>query len=215
MTPLVVTGTDTGIGKTVVAAMLTFCLDGIYWKPIQSGSEGGTDTARVAAMTGLSRERFRYEAYSFSQPLSPHRASELDGVAIDEARLALPTGIPEDRRLIVEGAGGLLVPITRRLLQADLFARWRAPVILCARTKLGTINHSLLSLEALRKRSIPILGIIFVGEAMEDSERTICEMGKAKRLGRLPMLQRLDAASLSAAFAENFRVADFKDTDAR
>ena len=215
MTALIVTGTDTGIGKTVVSAMLTLALDGIYWKPIQAGTEGGTDRMRVVAMTGLPEARFRHERYVLHHPLSPHRAAELDGVEIDEKALLPPDDIPPARTLIIEGAGGVLVPIRRDLLQVALFARWQAPVILCARTALGTINHSLMSIEALRARAIPILGILFVGEAVEDSERTIAEIGGVKRLGRLPLLPELTPAVLRAAFEENFERSDFEPQHAR
>jgi dethiobiotin synthase len=209
VTPLIVTGTDTGIGKTVAAAMLTLALDGIYWKPIQCGTADGTDREIVAKVTGLDAAHFRPETYVLREPLSPHRAAELEHKTIDPAALALPSDIPPGRRLIIEGAGGLLVPVTRELLQIDLFAPWNAPVVLCARTKLGTINHSLLSLAALRARNIPVLGVLFIGDAMADSERTICEFGGVKRLGRLPYLAQVNAASLRDAFAQNFRKESF------
>ena len=209
MKPLIVTGTDTGLGKTVVASMLMLALDGIYWKPIQSGTEGGTDTQRVAALTGLGPERFVPERYVFREPVSPHRAAELDGIAIDIASLDLPE-IPGNRWLIVEGAGGVLVPIDRATLQIALFARWRAPVVVVARTALGTINHTLLTLEALRRRAIDVLGIIFVGPAMPDTERTIAEFGEIKILGRLPILTVLDAAALREAFEAHFHAQDFE-----
>lgn len=209
MKALIVTGTDTGVGKTVVAAMLTLALDAIYWKPIQSGTEDGTDRERVAAMTGLPRDRFRPEAYVLREPLSPHRAAELDGIAIDSQRLRLPDG-PMDQFMIVEGAGGVLVPITRSLLQADLFARWGAPAVVVARTALGTINHTLLTLEALKRRGVDVLGIVFVGESMPDSERTIVELGKTRRLGRLPKLPVLDADHLRNAFDAQFDRRDFE-----
>ena len=154
-TALVVTGTDTGIGKTVVAAMLTLALDGVYWKPVQAGTREGTDAATVAALTGLGPERVIAERYRLTEPLSPHRAAELDGVEIDAPSLVLPAEAPGGRPLIIEGAGGLMVPLTRRTLYIDVFQRWGAPVVLCARTALGTINHSLLSVEALRSRDIP------------------------------------------------------------
>lgn len=210
MKPLIVTATDTGVGKTVVSAMLTLALDGIYWKPIQAGTAEGTDRQRVAALTGLSEERFRPERYCLREALSPHRAAELDGVEIRTEHLEPPADIPSGRRLIVEGAGGVLVPINRQMLQAELFARWRAPAVLCARTSLGTINHTLLSLEALRRRAVDVLGIVFVGEPMPDSERTIVELGGAKSLGRLPILKRLDASALQTAFAESFDRRDFE-----
>ena len=147
------------------------------------------------------------EAYRLTRPLSPHRAAELDGVAIDPDRLTLPR---HDRPLIIEGAGGLMVPLTRRCLLIDVFARWRAPVILCARTALGTINHTLLSIEALRRRDITLLGVAFVGDAMPDSERTIAELGAIRVLGRLPRLVPLSPATLATAMRESFDAAAFK-----
>jgi dethiobiotin synthetase len=127
-------------------------------------------------------------------------------VTIDPARLVPPAADP----LVIEGAGGVLVPVTRDLLYADLFARWGLPVVLVARTGLGTINHSLLSVEALRARDVPIHGIAFVGDANEDNEATICAIASVKRLGRLPKLDPLSSDSLAAAFAEHFRIEDFR-----
>jgi dethiobiotin synthetase len=213
MKPLIVTGTDTGVGKTVVSAMLTLALNGIYWKPIQSGIQNGTDTKRVAALTRLSEGHFRPEGYLLKEPLSPHRAAELDGVEIDPGNLQLPNDIAPGRSLIVEGAGGVLVPVTRAMLQIELFTRWRAPVVLVARTQLGTINHTLLSLEALRSRSIAVRGVVFVGDAMEDTERTIVTLGRTKSLGGLPYLKALDAESLTQAFAAHFKRRDFEAPD--
>jgi dethiobiotin synthetase len=208
MKTLIVTGTDTGIGKTIVSAMLTLALNGVYWKPIQSGTEDGTDRTAVAALTGLPSSRILPERYVLKEPLSPHRAAELDGVMIDPGALHLPR-IDCVGPLIVEGAGGVLVPLTRGFLQADLFAQWNAPAVLVARTALGTINHSLLSLEALRARAVSITGIVFVGDAMPDTEETICSIGTVKRLGRLPFLTKLDAVALRDAFAEHFDARDF------
>lgn len=198
---LVVTGTDTGIGKTVVSAGLTGLLDGIYWKPIQSGTDGGTDREVVGQLAELPPDRLLPEAYRLSEPLSPHRAAELDGVTIDPDRLSLPD---VERPLIVEGAGGLMVPITRTWLFIDLFAAWRVPVVLCARTALGTINHTLLSIEALRRRDIPLAGIAFVGDAVPDTERTIAEMAEVPVLGRLPLLSPLTPDTLRAAMRSGF-----------
>lgn len=209
MKTLIVTGTDTGIGKTVVCAMLMLALDGFYWKPIQSGTAGGTDRQRAIALTGLPSSRFFDERYVLREPLSPHRAAESDGVKIDPEHLILPHG-PEDRWLLIEGAGGVLVPITRDILQAAMFSRWRAPAIVVARTALGTINHTLLTLEALTHRAIRVQGVIFVGDSMPDTERTISEMGGVKRLGRLPRLPSLSAANLREAFDAHFDRRDFE-----
>lgn len=204
---IIVTGTDTGVGKTVFAAALAGALDGYYWKPVQAGIDpDGTDAERVAYLSGLPRDRVLPEAYRLTTPCSPHRAAEIDGMAIDPARLALPqVGGP----LVVEGAGGVLVPISRSETFIDQFVRWRAPVVLVARTTLGTINHTLLSIAALRTRGIPISGVAFVGDPADDSEATICAMGGVKRLGRLPLLDPLTPESLRAAFGAAFRLEDF------
>jgi len=209
MKPLVITGTDTDVGKTVVAAMLTLGLNGYYWKPIQSGTRDGTDAKRVAELTGLPRERLLPERFVLTEPLSPHRAAELDGVEIDITTLAMPR-VPDGTWLIVEGAGGIFVPVNRGALQVHLFARWAAPVVVVARTSLGTINHTLLTLEALRQRRLHVLGIVFVGASLPDTERTIVEFSGVKRLGRLPFLSRLDGANLRESFAANFNRNDFE-----
>ncbi|MBW7946626.1 MAG: ATP-dependent dethiobiotin synthetase BioD, partial [Sphingomonadaceae bacterium] len=198
--------TDTGVGKTVFAAALAGTLRAHYWKPVQAGLEDGSDAESVAALSGLPADHILPEAYRLTTPCSPHRAAELDGIGIDPARLALPAHDP----LVVEGAGGTLVPVTRELLYADVFARWGLPVVVVARTGLGTINHSLLTVEALRARGVPVLGIAFCGAANADSETTICAIGKVKRLGRLPRLDALTPASLSRAFASAFRLEDFR-----
>lgn len=202
----IVTGTDTGIGKTVFAAALAGALGARYWKPIQSGLDDGSDSERTAALSGLPADHILPEAYRLITPCSPHLAAEIDGVTIDPDRLALPA---VDGSLVVEGAGGALVPVTREILYADMFARWGKPVVLVARTSLGTINHSLLSIEALRARGVPIHGIAFVGDSVEDSEATIAAIGKVKRLGRLPMLADLTPEALAQAFADAFDLADF------
>lgn len=204
--PIVVTGTDTGIGKTVFAAALAGALDGCYWKPVQSGLDEETDSDVVWRLSGLAADRILPEAYRLNMPASPHLAAAIDGVAIDPARLAPPSTA---RPLVIEGAGGLLVPLTRDVLTIDVFARWRAPVVLCARTTLGTINHSLLSIEAIRARAIPLIGVAFLGDENPNSERIIVELGRTRRLGRLPRLAPLTAAALNAAFAAHFDLDDF------
>ena len=203
---IVVTGTDTDVGKTVFAAGLAGALGGAYWKPIQAGLEDGTDTACVAALSGLPSEKLLPEAYRLRTPCSPHRAAELDGIIIDVTQLMPPMVAGP---LVIEGAGGVLVPVNRETMFADLFARWGLPVVLVARTGLGTINHSLLSIEALRARGVSLLGIAFIGSAQEDSEAIIAERGNIRRLGRLPRLAPLDRMSLAQAFAANFSLEDF------
>jgi dethiobiotin synthetase len=205
--PIVVAGTDTGIGKTVFAAGLADFLGAFYWKPIQSGLESETDSQIAARLGGLSHDRILPEAYRLKTPASPHHAAAVDGIRIEAEAL----GVPEvcARRLVIEGSGGLLVPLDGRTLYIDVFARWRVPLVLCARTMLGTINHSLLSVEALRKRSIDLLGIAFIGDGNPETERAICEIGKVRRLGRLPLIAPLTRSALRAAFAAAFDPADF------
>ena len=201
MTRFVVTGTDTGIGKTIFSAALAQATGTPYWKPIQSGLEEETDSETVARLAGVP---IRPEAYRLVTPASPHIAAEIDGVNINLETLAPPPG-----DLIVEGAGGALVPVTRTTLYADLFAKWQIPVIVCARTALGTINHSLLTIEALRAREVPIHGLAFLGDAVEDSEAIIAEIGGVRRLGRLPIVDPLNSETLAEAFKANFDLADF------
>ncbi|MCW0199740.1 dethiobiotin synthase [Sphingopyxis sp.] len=202
MTRFVVTGTDTGIGKTIFAAALAGALGVPYWKPIQSGLEEETDSEIVARLASVP---VRPEGYRLVTPASPHLAAEIDGVIIDPDALT-----PPDGALIVEGAGGVLVPVTRTLLYADLFARWQIPVVVCARTGLGTINHSLLTIEALRARGIPIHGLAFLGDAVDDSEAIVARISGARRLGRLPIVDPLTPEGLAEAFAAGFDSADFR-----
>ena len=205
---IVVTGTDTDVGKTIFAGALVGALDGYYWKPVQAGLDGETDSDLVRRLSGLPSGRILPEVYRLTTAASPHLAAERDGVVLDIEGLA---GAPlsQERSVVIEGAGGLLVPLTRSYLQIELFARWRAPVVLVAATRLGTINHTLLSIEALRRRGIPLLGVAFVGDENADSERTIGEIGGVRRLGRLPIVDPLDSDTLRSAFASNFNVADF------
>ena len=202
MTRFVVTGTDTGIGKTIFSAGLAQATGASYWKPIQSGLEDETDSEVVARLAGVP---IIPEAHRLVTPASPHIAAEIDGVNIDVESVTPPPG-----DLIVEGAGGALVPVTRTTLYADLFAAWQFPVIVCARTALGTINHSLLTIEALRARGVPIHGLAFLGHAVEDSEAIIAEISGVRRLGRLPIIDSLTSEALTKAFDANFDLADFR-----
>ncbi|MDE4133754.1 dethiobiotin synthase [Phaeobacter sp. QD34_3] len=192
---LVVTGTDTGIGKTVISAALVQALGASYWKPVQSGLEEETDSAFVAGMANC---HILPEAYRLQLPASPHLSAEAEGVEIALDALDLPQVYGP---LVVEGAGGLMVPLNRGALYVDLFARWQAPVVLCASTRLGTINHTLLSLEALRARNCPVVGVIFSGDPAPQVEETICQFGKVVHLGRLPVIAPLTPDALRSACA--------------
>lgn len=201
----ILSGTGTDIGKTLTAAVLMLGLDASYWKPVQCGTEE-RDVDTLRELTGLPADRFLPEAHVFKAPLSPHRAAELENKEVEFEKLQPPSC---DRTLLIEGAGGLLVPLTRKMLFADLFAQWQIPLILCARTELGTINHTLLSIEAARARKIPLHGIVFLGPANEDTTRTIQAFSGVRILGHIPLLPKLNTAALSAAFTQGFDKAMF------
>ncbi len=215
MQKLVITGSDTDIGKTTFSAALMLGLEAAgarphYWKPVQSGTVQSIDTRTVQNYTGLPEERFLPERYSFSAALSPHRSAEIDGAKIDMAELSDPNNIPKcNGTLIIEGAGGLLVPMTREDLQIDLYSKWQIPVILCVRTGLGTINHSLLSIEALKARNIPIKGLVFIGDENKDNVETVAAFSNTELLGIMPKLELLNRNNLMQAFATNFNPEDF------
>lgn len=200
----VITGTGTNIGKTLSSAMLMLGLEADYWKPIQSGAP--TDTNTLRKLTNLPANRFHDEAYRFDMPASPHIAAESEGRVIDISRLKPPQTA---RTLLIEGAGGLMVPVTRTVLMIDVFKQMNAPVILCARTELGTINHTLLSVQALKVHGIPLHGIIFLGEDNKDTMRTIIDFSMAKLLGHIPPLADISADSLLNIFNTNFNKSDF------
>lgn len=214
MARFVITGTGTEIGKTVFAAGLTGLLKADYWKPVQSGlndttdpqREGlprpGTDAHRVALLTGA---RIWPSTYVLNEPLSPHRAAEIDGVTIYPDRLTPP----DADRLVIEGAGGVLVPVTRQVLFADLFARWDLPVVLCATTGLGTISHTVSAVKSLEKRGVNLHGIAFIGQDNPDNIRTIAELTGARVLGRLPLLSQVTPERLRSAMAAHFNLGDF------
>ncbi len=202
-----VTGTDTGIGKTVVSAMLVRALNASYFKPVQAGLDEPTDTDAVRDLSAMQNDRFFPECYRLKEPASPHLSAAMEGIEIDIDRLQLPKS---EHPLIVEGAGGVMVPLTNSVLFIEVFAKWQLPAILCARTSLGTINHTLLSLAALRDWNVPIHGVIFVGDAHEENESIIPRYGNVKHLGRVPFLNPLNQNSLSRAFEKNFNLNDFQ-----
>ncbi|WP_170330613.1 dethiobiotin synthase [Ruegeria arenilitoris] len=195
MSTVIVVGTDTGIGKTVFAAGLTTALGARYWKPVQSGLEEATDSEIVAELTGA---EVLPEAYRLNMPASPHLSAEDMGIEIAPACLALPQ---VSGPLVVEGAGGLMVPLNRQVFFLDVIAQWTAPVVLVARTALGTINHTTLSLMALRNAGCNVVGVAFVGDAEPDVEQTIAEMGNTRHLGRLPFIDTLSRDTLTDSFS--------------
>lgn len=185
---LFISGTDTGIGKTIVASLLAARLNKKYWKPIQSGLQEASDTERAAEFLG--KDRVLPEVYRLSEPLSPHLAARIDGVEIRAEAILERLRAVEDP-LIVEGAGGLLVPINQNQLIIDLMRAMACPCVLVARSTLGTINHTLLSLEAMRSRKIPIAGVILNGPPNPENRRAIECYGDVPVIGELPWLEQI------------------------
>ncbi|MBX3101965.1 MAG: dethiobiotin synthase [Bacteroidetes bacterium] len=181
----VVAGIGTDVGKTMVSAVLVTGMEADYWKPVQAGTTPQTDSARIAALTGVPASRIHPEAYLLKAPESPHAAAAKEGLEIEAARLyALPQ---TTRPLIIEGAGGLMVPLNEEVLYLDILREWRLPVILVARLYLGAINHSLLSIDALETRGIEPLGIVFCGEQAPDMEQFILNYSGLDKIGHVPL----------------------------
>jgi malonyl-CoA O-methyltransferase len=179
-----VAGTDTGVGKTVVAAVLARAWDADYFKPVQTGlAEDPGDTQTVARLAGLAPPRLHPPLYAFARPVSPHLAAAGEGARIDPARITLPAS---QRPIVVEGAGGVLTPLNEHDLMADLMARLDLPVVLVVRDRLGAINQALTALESLRARRLAILGVILVGPAFGDNRAAIETHGRVRVLAELP-----------------------------
>lgn len=178
-----ITGIGTDVGKTVAAAIVTEALEADYWKPIQSGATTDSDRRTVQSLISNSKSVFHPEAYSLTEPLSPHAAAEIDGVELELSAVEVPV---TNNTLVIEGAGGLMVPLNYKgAMVIDLIRHCNAEAILVSRHYLGSINHTLLSVEALKSRGIPIAGIIFNGAENPATERVILETTGIKLLGRI------------------------------
>jgi dethiobiotin synthetase len=190
----IVAGIGTEIGKTVVSAILVEALQADYWKPIQSGALEDSDTETVRQLISNSRSRFHPEAYRLREPLSPHAAAAIDGVTIALENLVIPE---TDNSLIIELAGGLMVPLNDTDLNIDFVQQTGLPVVLVSRNYLGSINHTLLSVDALKNRQIPIMGLIFNGETTPASESFIINYTQIPCLGRIQMEPNLTPATIN------------------
>jgi len=197
---LVVAGTDTGVGKTVISALLVRGLGARYWKPIQAGlpplSAEPSDSRRVQTLSGCPVSAILPEAYGLQHPASPHWAAEQEGIVLERQRL-WPPEEEEHKALVVELAGGLMVPVTPHLLQIDVMGEWALPVVLVARAGLGTINHTLLSLEALRRRRIPVLGLVLNGDGFADNATVLPRLGRTRLLSHVPRLHDVNPEALA------------------
>jgi dethiobiotin synthetase len=190
-----ISGIGTEIGKTIVSAILVEALKSDYWKPIQSGDLHNSDTLKVKKLISHSKCQFFKEAYRLNQPLSPHASASIDGIEIDLKKI----NIPKSNNLIIEGAGGLLVPLNNEDTILDLISKLDVQVILVSKNYLGSINHTLLTIDCLHKNNIPIKGIIFNGERNIETESIILSKTKIPLLGRIEHLEKLDKESIKKA----------------
>jgi dethiobiotin synthetase len=188
-----VTGTDTDVGKTIVSAWLMVQFDASYWKPVQAGVEPETDASAVRRFAELPDDRILPEAYVLPEAMAPHEAARRAGIIIDMAKLKPPA---TDRLLVVEGAGGMLVPLTDKAYVIDLAAQLQLPVLLVGRSTLGTINHTLLSIEALRRRALPLAGVVINGPETPHNRAAIERYGEVNVIAEIPWLPEVTRATL-------------------
>ena len=193
-----VAGIGTSVGKTLVSALLVERLGASYWKPIQAGGLVHTDTMEVRRLVSLSRARFLPEAYCFHAAMAPHAAADQEGVSIRRKKLQLPA---VDGPLVVEQAGGVLAPVTRSLLNIDLLEDWCLPVVVVSSYYLGSINHTLLTVEALRSRGITLAGIVFNGKPNDHSRGVILSRTGLECLLDLPTLSQPVSSRRVKAYA--------------
>lgn len=194
-----ITGTDTDVGKTLVSAWLLTQLEGTYWKPIQAGTLPTTDSATVQRLAELPVSRVLPEAYLLPEPMAPHEAARRANIAMDMEKLRLP---PHDGLVVVEGAGGLMVPIAAGAYMIDLADSLDLPIILVARSTLGTINHTLLSLEAIRRRGLPLAGVVISGPESPHNRAAIERFGQVEVIAEIPFLETVSRDTLKAVAPE-------------
>ena len=188
MNTIVVAGIGTGIGKTLISAILVEALEADYWKPIQAGDLDKSDTMTVKALISNQKSAFHPEALRLKNPMSPHAAAKLENIEIDLYQIRIPK---TENRLLIELAGGLMVPLNSKELNIDLLKKWKVPVILVSQNYLGSINHTLLSLELLKANNILVLGVIFNGKENLSSEEFILNYSNIKCIGKIPEMKEL------------------------
>ena len=202
---LFVTGTDTNVGKTVLSALLVAALDGAYWKPIQTGATEGTDRQQVMRWANLPASRALAECYCFDPPVSPHLAAEMSGATIELERIRRPAAT----RLVIEGAGGVMAPINDSQTMLDVMLHLGAPAVVASRTTLGTINHTVMTVRALRGAGVGVKGVVMIGDENRDNERAIERHGDVPIVGRIPMLACICHRNLVDVFEAEFDRAVF------
>ncbi len=189
-----VAGTDTNVGKTVVSAILVNQLHASYWKPVQSGFPEDDDSETVRQLTGMPEDRILKPALRLKAPLSPNQAAEKEGMSISMRSIKLPD---YHGTLVMEAAGGLLVPLNNHRTMLDLMRYYASPLVLVARTTLGTLNHTFLSLHLLREKRLPVLGVVLIGEPHPLNTRDIQEIGKVRVLAEIPWMDPLDISTIT------------------
>jgi dethiobiotin synthetase len=193
MKNIFITGNGTDIGKTIISSIITEHLKADYWKPVQSGELDNTDTMKVKRLVSNTKTVFHEERFKLLQPLSPHASAEIDGVKIQLEDFQLPV---THNHLVIEGAGGLMVPLNNKTLIADLITHFKTSVVLVSRNYLGSINHTLLTVQELRRRNIPIIGIVFNGEHTPQSENFILQYTQLPLLFRVEMEEQIDKQTI-------------------
>ena len=196
-----VTGIGTDVGKTIASAILTEALEADYWKPVQAGNLEATDTHTVQNLVSNSRSFFHPEAYRLAAPMSPHAAARLENLELNLAEINVPE---TENNLVIEGAGGLMVPLNDKVLVLDLLAQLQCPAVVVSRNYLGSINHTLLTLEILKARKIPVAGIVFNGEPNAETEQFILNYSGVSRLFSVPFLEAVNQKEI-AELAQKIR----------
>ena len=204
---LFVTGTDTGVGKTLLSAVLVAGLNRKYWKPIQTGASEGTDRQTVMKWAGIPASSTYPEAYVFNPPVSPHLAAEQIGMKIDLQAIRRPE---DSDPMVIEGVGGVFVPINDAAFMLDLIRQLQSDVVVAARTTLGTINHTLLTISALRHAGLGLRGVVMVGKENADNRRSIERYANVPVTGVIPWLDAIDRAALSSVFNRYFDKSAFQ-----
>jgi dethiobiotin synthetase len=197
-----ITGTDTGIGKTLVSAIVTSVLKASYWKPIQSGiADEMPDMDQVRLLTGFDLDHFPASNYMLQASLSPDQAAELENVEIDIKTCQIPPIVT--RYLVVEGAGGVYVPLNQHECILDLIQQVNLPVIIVSRGILSTVNHTLLTIAALRQRKIPIHGVVYSGKLNPANQIAIEKWGDVKTLFHVPHFENVTKDLLTVWLAQH------------
>lgn len=200
---LFLTGTSTDIGKTVVAAILMVGLQADYWKPVQSGTETITDTEWIREKTGLPENHFHQETYILQKPLSPHASAAMEEVQIDLDRFELPN-VKAERHLVVEGAGGIMVPLNDQHFMLDLMKTLNIPILLVSPSSLGMINHTLLSLEQLRRHDLEVLGVVMNGPENSGNRTAVEKYGEVVVLAEIERLPKITPQILLQCYQTHF-----------